>query len=656
MWASSFGNGLFFLPNSGLRKVQFKNDEKPLAQSRHNKSILFGMSSGNIFALDGKKVEKFRPLEKYYNDFKDIVNVNYVSKDSWLICHQRNITFKSPGHKPRLCDKINCRSYKTIQSKYNNNYYLTSFSGVLILNPESGKINFDSRDILGKTKKIAEFKNEIYIATQTGLYKYIKNKPIRFLTDQIGESRVNDIEIYDGKLIISTSKNGIWVYDGKRAYNLNVKGGLISNQVNILRSTSRKTLWVATNLGLQEIKIDKNRIVEIKRFDLKTNILSSELVDLDDLGDYLILTSENGIYSLNNSFKSKLKKINLYIEDFLVNNLQSSIKKKDIQFGDNIKITALAPNYTKHPTAYFYRINNQEWIKNNSETFSFLHLSPGDYKVDFMAKSPFFLASNIASVSFKINEKWYQNAYFKILVILAFIISVSLFVRNRSLKLSERKRNILKTELLSLQSQMNPHFTFNSLNSIQGYMSSHNVREAQIYLADFAGLWRSILNQAKLHLISIEEEVNFIQSYLNLEKRRLDSQFEYFIQVDPEINSAQYGVPTLLIQPFVENAIWHGVAGLARKGEIFINFKIKDSQILCEIQDNGIGMKESEKKKKFRPYHNSTGIENCKARIRLFKEIYRENIELKLESNIEAISRTKVSLTFPIMSLNKDKT
>jgi len=282
-------------------------------------------------------------------------------------------------------------------------------------------------------------------------------------------------------------------------------------------------------------------------------------------------------------------------------------------------------------------------------------LSPGDYKLEIFVKSIFFKDSDIKTIEFSVNEKWYQNIYLIIIGFLLVTIAIILIIRNRSLKRSERKRNELKTELLSLQSQMNPHFTFNSLNSIQSYMSTHDMREAQIYLADFANLMRNILDQAKLDLISVETEIKFLKAYLDLEKRRLESQFDYSIHIDPSIEPSEIALPSLLLQPFVENAIWHGVAGLDYKGNISVRFKVVQSQLICEIEDNGLGLEVEIKRKKSRPYHKSQGTQNCKERINLFQEIYHKKIELNIESKDTLNHGTIVTVKFPIIKQNETR-
>jgi sensor histidine kinase YesM len=174
---------------------------------------------------------------------------------------------------------------------------------------------------------------------------------------------------------------------------------------------------------------------------------------------------------------------------------------------------------------------------------------------------------------------------------------------------------------------MNPHFTFNSLNSIQSYLSTNDKRSAQIYLADFAILMRKIMDQAKLNLITLNEEIEFLSNYIDLEKRRLDNSFRYELEVAEDIDKSNTFIPTLMLQPFVENAVWHGVATLDQGGVICIKFYKNGENLICEILDNGPGLT-SEKVNK--PYHKSTGINNIKERMRLFEELFNKKIELEI--------------------------
>jgi len=149
-------------------------------------------------------------------------------------------------------------------------------------------------------------------------------------------------------------------------------------------------------------------------------------------------------------------------------------------------------------------------------------------------------------------------------------------------------------EQKALQSMMNPHFIFNSLGSIQNYLLKNKGSEAIIYLSNFARLIRQNLNAINTPMILLEEEVDRLKNYLDLEKMRLENKFEYNIEIDQVFEEDEVYIPGMIIQPIVENSIWHGIATLQEPGNILISFKAHNAKSLrISIEDNGVGMKQS---------------------------------------------------------------
>ncbi len=170
------------------------------------------------------------------------------------------------------------------------------------------------------------------------------------------------------------------------------------------------------------------------------------------------------------------------------------------------------------------------------------------------------------------------------------------------------KTKLLQTELQALRSRMNPHFLFNSMNSIRSYIIQNNQKDAGKYLSKFAALIRLIFNYSKQTEISLHEEIEAIKLYLELEKMRLQNNFDYCFDIAGDVILDAVNIPPLLLQPVVENAIWHGVSHLDTKGNICIKIYRKNKQIWIEITDNGIGREKSGQRKK-RPGHKSSGME-----------------------------------------------
>lgn len=207
------------------------------------------------------------------------------------------------------------------------------------------------------------------------------------------------------------------------------------------------------------------------------------------------------------------------------------------------------------------------------------------------------------------------------------LIVIILFVRlNRS-----RKRANELLRLKGLQAQMNPHFIFNTLNSVNNFISKNDERSANRYISDFSRLMRHVLELAQEDLISLEQEIEMLSLYLKLEQLRFKDKFTYIVEVDDSLEVQEISIPPMLIQPFIENAIWHGLRYIETDGKLVVNFKDDNQYCLITIEDNGIGREKSaELKTKNQKSHNSTALKNIESRLSYIKRIYKKNLELDI--------------------------
>lgn len=211
---------------------------------------------------------------------------------------------------------------------------------------------------------------------------------------------------------------------------------------------------------------------------------------------------------------------------------------------------------------------------------------------------------------------WQKNLLIGGLVSLVVLLSIIGFLVWRQQHL-HAKRNALELEHRLLRAQMNPHFIFNAMQSIQRYISDNDLARANEYMADLGILIRKILEYTGKKSISLQEELDILQLYVNLEQGRLNGMFDYAVEVDEEVDTFETQVPPLVLQPFIENAIWHGIAPKKAGGQLSIGITQTDHELLCEIKDNGIGLTEAALRKSKSPQANRTSHGTAIARERL---------------------------------------
>jgi tetratricopeptide (TPR) repeat protein len=221
-------------------------------------------------------------------------------------------------------------------------------------------------------------------------------------------------------------------------------------------------------------------------------------------------------------------------------------------------------------------------------------------------------------------------------------------------RISEMNRKISEVTQANLRQQMNPHFIFNTLNSIQYYMYQHDKLATNNYLTKFSSLMRKVLDNSQHTSVPINDELSALNLYLELESIRFKDKFEYKITLDDEIDPLMHKVPTMLIQPYVENSISHGLIPKEGKGFVNIDLKLKDDYILCIIEDNGIGREAAkERNLKREGNHNSLGTQITKSRLDLVNELYGTSLQtiytdLKDENGEPA--GTRVEIHIPLIS------
>jgi hypothetical protein len=312
------------------------------------------------------------------------------------------------------------------------------------------------------------------------------------------------------------------------------------------------------------------------------------------------------------------------------------------QFPVRINYVGLA--YKKRgAVTYRYRVHGltETWQFTTVPFVEFLSLPAGNYRFEVEAQNEDgFWSKSPAVYSFSIIPPFWKTWWF---VSLCFLSSFTLlvlyfFLRIRSIK---RKNEMINTMLAyrqqALVNQMNPHFIFNSLNSIQAFILTEDKRLATRYISKFARLMRLNLDNSRSEFIPLNKEIEAVGLYLELEKLRFKELFSYHVEVDKDIDTKKYLIPAMIIQPYVENCIKHAFhRELSREGIVSLHFSIKNKQLICRIDDNGIGREEAANRKKSDD-HRSAGLSITAQRLQLSsaalgQEFYLEIIDKKNEN------------------------
>jgi len=259
------------------------------------------------------------------------------------------------------------------------------------------------------------------------------------------------------------------------------------------------------------------------------------------------------------------------------------------------------------------------------------------------------------------SEDYFKGRDLKILTTIATLVGnkIKQIESQQSLEIKKKEiafinQQLAEAQLSALQTQMNPHFIFNSLNSIKGMILENEQQKASRYLSKFALMIRTTLNQSKEIFTTLYENIEHLENYLLMEKLRFDDSFLFRIVVDKDIDKEEILIPTMMIQPLAENAIWHGLMRKDGEKKLSIRFSRMEETIFCSITDNGIGINRSEQLKKLnKPPHHSVGLSNLRNRIKIMNEKYDTDCTLEI-SDLKDYNKgktgTRVILRFNVIT------
>jgi ligand-binding sensor domain-containing protein len=393
---------------------------------------------------------------------------------------------------------------------------------------------------------------------------------------------------------------------------------------------------------------------------------------LDDRHGRLWVTSWHGINIARQAFlqpSSIVKDIKVAITGIdasptYESGMKPLIYKSDLtlrQDQRDITFQYLLPNpLDAAAVSYQYMLEgyDSDWITTDQRRVKYSKLPGGSFTFKVKAKerndqSWTNITSLEVSIPKRITEFWWFWAIIGVL-----FLSIVIFI-NRLLLSKAKKTERLKAEfehqlseiqMQALRAQMNPHFLFNSLNSIKYFAISKSKDETAAYLSKFSLLVRAILNNSKSRTISLKDELDALQLYIEIEHLRLDGKFDYDIDIDSGIHIKQAQIPPMILQPYVENAIWHGLMHKDGRGKLLVQVKDMGHQIQCVIEDNGIGrLKASEFRGKQTDHKKSVGMQITSDRIALINRIYQIDtqvhvIDLMDEKGIGAGTRVVINV------------
>ena len=438
----------------------------------------------------------------------------------------------------------------------------------------------------------------------------------------------------EGSLWLHNSYNGLLEYriKEKRFVSYSMKDGLPSDLLQSLSSVTKNKLWAAGN----------NHVTLLDTREKKFTIYGLEdgLPEHRPTGRLIYFDESAGLFYLcNNEYIVTIpftpEKIADYGSGLIVQEVTIDQNLTIYQPGqqlllnyneNNLKISYTVIDYEKSNYQFAYRLNEAEdWNPmGNQRSFNLNNLPPGTYAIQVRASGKSGI-EKMNTLFLEIRSPFWKTGWFIGFAVVILASAIYFIVRKRVSNIRQKAnldKLLSQTEMKALQAQMNPHFIFNSLNSIGEMILNQENQAASHYLSKFARLIRMTLDQSTQSLVSLRNTIDYLERYMEMENIR-NHQFTHEVMVDEELDPDDTLVPPMLIQPFIENALWHGLPANRKAIHVAITFKKENENLVCIIEDNGIGIYQAQTNRiENHGRHQSMGIANIQNRISLMNEKY----------------------------------
>ncbi|MFC2106843.1 sensor histidine kinase [Bacteroidota bacterium] len=662
-WFSTIGDGIYFTTSVGFNIFS--------VGSGGNRNII-------AFAINGDHLY-FSTAEK--NLYKSLINndeiaecteLNYPGITNWIF----NILPEDDGTLWLAGTKYT--KYNPEGQPFEPNYAQTAFSFLrssdgLTYIGRAGLSIYDDEEILFQEEEIfhdriyaigEDIDNTIWMGTLHGLYTFKDSVVQKANVKGMSETRIYCISKFKDFLIVGTGSDGLLFIKNDSVYKkIDKENGLSSNMVKSVASIGDSIIWLAMSDGLNKLSYTNEGLEFSNQWiSIYDGMPSTAIQQIEYHNGVIWMGTERGILSFYpENVNLELIPPIITIDKILVNSTEIELSdtiQLDYDY-NNIKIFYKGISFRgPEMVRYRYRLipDNNVITNTNNRYIDFPGLKAGTYtfRVNAGYKNSIW-SENPATLVIKIKPHFTSTLWFILIIVLLGLVVILIFVKLVLGYFKRREDNrlrLLRVENRYFRSQLNPHFIFNSLAAIQGFIYKNNKEEAGLYLSKFAKLIRYLMSTNEHEFVSLSRDLVFINNFISVQQLRFGERFEYSINIDENIDPEEIMIPPMMAQPFIENAIEHGFQHKKGKGLLKIEFLQEGNLMIIIIEDNGIGREKSKKikhniDKKSRTHSTSIMHE----RIKLLNQIIKKKVTIQIIDLIDVSGQaagTKVIINYPI--------
>ncbi len=668
-WFATLGEGVYLLTNRYVRSYTVNNglahNEIHSLQIDKKGHIWAGSSKGTLAHI-GSDTLINHDVGSGFNAYNRIHDIYLDDQENQWLSMDEGLLVRKPASQKQFLVYLN--ACKKVIPSTKDRYWIATYTQPVELDifqgVEVNRIPVQQINSLCEAGTAA-----LWLATNNGLYYYANDTAFYWgKKENILSKRINELTLdKEGRLWMAMDGYGVVVKKGKLLLQIHTEHGLPSDICQAIHVADNGTVWVATNKGLGKIQLNEMEpaSLSIHTYTYLDGLASNHVNDVLVENEQVWVATHKGLSVFKEGeLNTKRLPPPIYLKGLQIQNEDTTLQKKYVLDYDqnNLKIHYIGLSYkTDGNIRYYYQMEGVDttWQTTTASSMQYSTLAPGDYtfRVKAIDKAG-VMSKQTASVQFHIHQPYWERTWYQVLLgvlalgvisLLAYLIIQ--YFKNRN----EIRRRLVESEQMALRAQMNPHFIFNSLNSIQYFITENDKKSANLYLSTFSTLIRKVLDHSSQSFISLEDELEYLHLYLSIEALRFRDKFNYQIKVPNTIDIDEIMIPPMLIQPYIENAIQHGL--LQKKvgeRELLIEFDLKEEELLiCTVADNGIGRAKAQALKAGRPRneHQGIGTTNPKARLEILNQLHKAKIQVHftdLKDTDGTANGTKVEINIPV--------
>ncbi|WP_276479768.1 sensor histidine kinase [Paraflavitalea pollutisoli] len=674
MWFGTTGEGVYKLTSRNFKTFTFPDNKHPeiFSLAASNNTILAGAGFNKLYEINGTTIKLasfLAPIEKAsqvsYTSNR-LVSIAPLTNGSLMLGYDLFVYQKSKSA-GRFCF---IEPVKAVQEISRDKLLIAT--GRNVVHVDATKLAVLDTIWTTRATSVGYYQQQTYVGTVEGLYYLQQGQKEKYLGAKEPNLRYRIAAISqttDGTIWVATFGGGVIGLKGDQVFaRITTREGLTSNICRTL-FIDKDHLWVGTDKGVNKID-QRNLSLRPRQYTfsdgLPSNIINAIYVD----SGLVYIGSPAGLTTFNERQVSDFSRCDLKLLGLSVSGRPVDPDSiGHLAYNDNnITIDFVAISFkSAGDIIYRYRLKGlkDSWDSTRQNTLSYPSLPSGQYQLELTAINKFGVVSAPIIIPFTVKAPFWQTWWFLAIVAILTIMLTALLVGARFSVLRKREREkasleqkVSKLEQLALLAQMNPHFIFNCLNSIQAFIIQNDLLATNQYLTAFARLIRQTMDSAAKGTITLEEEVSYLSRYMELERMRFGDSFDYKITVDEQIDASHLSIPSMMLQPYVENSIRHGIRyKKGEKGLVEVKFRQYGASLACTVEDNGIGRVEALRlRSKVHVEYQSKGMTLAAERIQALNRQFNGTVTINIVDKIDETGKaigTRVEIAFPLSLLSK---